>query len=176
MKVAIFEEHEIFRRGLVSAVTEAHGLEVVFEGPLQAHPVDCDVAVTSPTAMRSVTRGTPVVVCADSKSRDTLAPGGDVFAVLSRSEMTPEQLVAAIHAAAQGFRLEAGDEMPLPELDDRRRAVLELLSEGARTREISEALGYSERTIKAIIQDLEHSLGARSRAQVVAVGIRRGLI
>ena len=33
-----------------------------------------------------------------------------------------------------------------------------------------------ERTIKSLIQELEHELGARNRAQAVAAGIRLGII
>ena len=54
--------------------------------------------------------------------------------------------------------------------------ILRLLAEGADTLDISRQLRYSERTIKGLIQDIERELGARSRAQAVARGIRRGLI
>ena len=39
-----------------------------------------------------------------------------------------------------------------------------------------DALSYSERTIKGVIQEIERELGARSRAHAVAEGIRQGLI
>lgn len=176
MRVAIFEEHEIFRRGLVAAVGDAHGLEVVVAATSAEDGVDYDVCVTSPVGYQGVRSQVPAVVCAGPNQGNSLTTTGNVYAVLSRAELTPEQLVAAIHAAAQGFRLESDDLTPATEFDDRTRAVLELLSEGARTRDISEKLGYSERTIKGIIQDIEGRLGARSRAHAVAVGIRRGLI
>jgi DNA-binding CsgD family transcriptional regulator len=54
--------------------------------------------------------------------------------------------------------------------------VLRLLARGADTQEISRSLRYSERTIKTLIQEIERELGARSRAQAVAEGIRLGLI
>jgi DNA-binding CsgD family transcriptional regulator len=37
-------------------------------------------------------------------------------------------------------------------------------------------MSYSERTIKKLITGLQRELGARSRAQLVAEAIRRGLI
>ena len=61
-------------------------------------------------------------------------------------------------------------------LDDRRMRVLRMLAEGADTQEISHSLSYSERTIKGLIGEIERLLGARSRAQAVAEGIRQGLI
>ena len=100
------------------------------------------------------------------------------MAVLPRASLTPERLVGAVHAAAAGLRIDEGGPAG-PQggrLDDRRLAVLRLLADGADTLEISQHLRYSERTIKGLIQDIERELGARSRAQAVAQGIRRGLI
>ncbi|MGH2720451.1 MAG: LuxR C-terminal-related transcriptional regulator, partial [Actinomycetota bacterium] len=63
------------------------------------------------------------------------------------------------------------DRLELRELE-----VLRMLAAGAGTREIAEALCYSERTVKTLIQEVERELGARSRAQAVAEGIRLGII
>jgi DNA-binding NarL/FixJ family response regulator len=55
-------------------------------------------------------------------------------------------------------------------------AVLCLLAEGESTADIAEALAYSESTIKNVIHDLVRHLGARNRAQAVAMAIRGGVI
>ena len=44
------------------------------------------------------------------------------------------------------------------------------------TPSLSRALHYSERTIKSLIHDIAELLGARTRAEAVAKGIRLGLI
>ena len=54
--------------------------------------------------------------------------------------------------------------------------VLSLLAAGADTKEIAEQLGYSDRTIKSVIRDVQVSLGVKNRVQAVAEGIRQGLI
>ena len=61
-------------------------------------------------------------------------------------------------------------------LDERSRRVLKMLADGAGTREIADEIGYSERTIKSVIQRIEAELGARNRVEAVALGIRSGLI
>ena len=56
------------------------------------------------------------------------------------------------------------------------RVLIELLAEGHTTREIAGRMSYSEQTIKKLITALERRMEARSRAHLVAVAIRRGLI
>lgn len=55
-------------------------------------------------------------------------------------------------------------------------AVLQLLSEGLLNREIGARLFVSEETVKSHVQNLLSKFQARSRAQAVAVGFRRGLL
>jgi DNA-binding NarL/FixJ family response regulator len=54
--------------------------------------------------------------------------------------------------------------------------VLRLLAEGQSTAAIADALAYSESTIKNMVHDLVHRLGARNRTHAVALAIRGGLI
>ena len=61
-------------------------------------------------------------------------------------------------------------------IEGRELEVLRLLAQGAGTREIAQSLSYSERTVKTLIQEIGRELGARSRAQAVAEGIRLGII
>jgi DNA-binding CsgD family transcriptional regulator len=50
------------------------------------------------------------------------------------------------------------------------------VAEGATTREIADEMSYSVQTIKKLITTIQAQLDARSRAHMVAVAIRRGLI
>ena len=97
--------------------------------------------------------------------------------MVQRHLMTAESLTATVRAVAAGFRVDH----PKPDrersrLDDKRRQILRLLAQGAATRDISKTLCYSERTIKALIQDVTRELRAETRAQAVAEAIRQGLI
>lgn len=122
-----------------------------------------------------------------------------VAGLLERDGLTPASLAASLRAAAAGqgsvplgalARLAStpappplSREAPLPaapadatRLPPRERDVLRLLADGGSTRDIAEALAYSERTVKNVVHDLLVKLGCRTRAHAVALAIRRGLI
>jgi DNA-binding NarL/FixJ family response regulator len=63
-----------------------------------------------------------------------------------------------------------------PGLMPREINVLTLLAEGKDTAEVAEALWYSERTVKNIIQGMISRLNLRNRAHAVAYAARAGLI
>ena len=98
-----------------------------------------------------------------------------VHAVLPRSSLTRQQLVAAVRGAAAGLQVWR-DVLDFQQFDERRLDILRRLAEGADTEEISRALRYSPSTIKGIISSIESQLGSRNRTEAVATAIRRGLI
>jgi DNA-binding NarL/FixJ family response regulator len=180
IRVGVVDEYEIFRRGVVVCLLEDPLLLVVADVPFGPVSARLDVAVVSIRAAREERLGCPMVVCCASPPADGLAAARiSTMALLPRSTLTPAQLIATVRAVAAGLRVdvsalaEPATDRPL---DRRRLEVLRLLAEGASTREIGESLAYSDRTIKALIHDIERELGARSRAQAVAEGIRQGLI
>ena len=169
IRVGVVDEHEVFRRGIIACLRDDSRLTVV------AVPEDADVLVLSMAAARTPAH-CPAIVCFGRRQEAaTLADRDDVFAVLPRRSVTPEQIVSAVHAAAAGLRVTVAGE-DVRELKERNRDVLRLLATGADTREISQELGYSERTIKAAIAEVSARLGARSRAQAVAEAVRQNLI
>jgi DNA-binding NarL/FixJ family response regulator len=104
-----------------------------------------------------------------------LTAKNEVAALLHRGSMTCEQLRASVHAAMTGLKVKPPD--PVQEqLAPRSLHVLELIADGLTTREIADALSFSERTIKKLISGLERTLGARNRAHAAALAIRQGLI
>ena len=179
IRVAVVEEHDIFRRGLLTCLAEDPALIVASPADDGVSHESADVAVVSSAAARRHRFSCPLVVCAVNRDEPrTLAAGNVVAGVLQRSSLTEEQLQATVRAAAAGLRVnaEAYGDPDGQELDQRSLRVVELLAEGRSTREIADDMSYSERTIKKHIQDLERRLRARSRAQVVAHAIRQGLI
>lgn len=178
IRVAVVDEHEIFRRGVAGCLAEDPLVVVVLDASNGPVPEECDVAVVSPRAAAEGAFPCPVVICAPQPGTGWQAPHSmDVTAVLPRSTLTTQQLSAAVRAAASGLAVRVrGERSERGRLDERRVEVLRLLAGGADTREISNSLQYSERTIKGLIGEIERELGARSRAQAVAEGIRLGLI
>jgi NarL family two-component system response regulator YdfI len=114
-----------------------------------------------------------------------------VRAVLPR-DVTPEQLRAALEAAAAGLlvvhpsdldnALPAAAHMPtvvdeLPEpLTRREREVLQMLAAGLVNKEIAERLSISEHTVKFHVASILGKLGASTRTEAVSIGIRHGLV
>jgi DNA-binding NarL/FixJ family response regulator len=172
------EEHEIFRRGLSATLREDPSVVVVYEGSDGPVPVQADAVVASIAAARRHRFRAPLVVSGRGRGVEDIPDSARVMAVLPRSTLTSEQLVAAVRAAAAGLsvREDAAANGAAAPLDDRSVAILRLLADGADTDEISRSLRYSPRTIKSCIYGIERDLGARNRVQAVAVGIRQGLI
>jgi DNA-binding NarL/FixJ family response regulator len=176
-RVGIVHESEIFLRGIASCLVDDPNLVVVFAVAHYPPNEDTDVIVASVRAWSEGVYTCPVVVCVDGT--ETALGGSDsVAAVLPSASITPQQLLASVAAAAAGFRVEFEQRSndSSPRLDQRGVDVLRLLAQGATTRSISEALYYSERTVKTIIHELERELSADTRAQAVAEALRRGLI
>jgi DNA-binding NarL/FixJ family response regulator len=179
IRVAVVEEHEIVRYGLVACLAEDRDLEVSVANADALDGQEIDIAIVSSEAAGDHRFPCPIVVCSDNaRGPRSVAVGNDVVGVLYRRSLTVAQLRATVHAAAAGLRVNAHDstERTAEALDPRALPLLELIAAGHSTREIADKMGYSERTIKKLIMGLESHMQARSRAQVVAEAIRRGLI
>jgi DNA-binding NarL/FixJ family response regulator len=174
VRVGVVDEHEIFRLGVVSCLSQAPGIEVVYDGREVEEEADVDVVIVSAEAERRFQFPCPVVICA-GRATERGWGRNPIVGVLPRAALTSEQLIASANAAAAGLQIESGG-WRADRLTDRGREVLRLLATGADTHEIAESLSFSERTIKLLVHEIEQELGARSRAQAVAEGIRLGLI
>jgi DNA-binding NarL/FixJ family response regulator len=142
--------------------------------------------------------GLPLVLVVgqlDSRALVTVVESG-VRAVTRRCEATPARLSQLLHAAAAncgelppdllGQLLDQVGELNrsqlgprglnLNGLTHRENTVLRLVADGLSTREIASQLAYSERTIKAVIQELTTRLYLRNRAHAVAHAVRNGWI
>jgi DNA-binding NarL/FixJ family response regulator len=179
IRVGIVEEEEIVRYGLVACLSEDRRLDVTAANADALDTEQIDIAIVSSEAAREHRFSCPIVVCSDTaRGPRTVAAGNDVVGVLYRSSLTVAQLRATVHATAAGLRVNAhgSTERSADGLDPRALRLLELIADGHSTREIADEMSYSERTIKKLITELENLMKARSRAQVVAEAIRRGLI
>jgi DNA-binding NarL/FixJ family response regulator len=104
---------------------------------------------------------------------------------------TAEQLGRAIAAVAAGFTVlpgdllqseaSAADTVPqrqggIEPLTPREREVLELVAAGLSNRAIAVELGISEHTVKFHVGSRLAKVGATTRAELVAVAVRNGLL
>ena len=97
------------------------------------------------------------------------------------ADATPELILAAAHLLAAGLRVEpaapaVGPEHAVPKLSPREREVLALMVEGAPNKAIARDLGIAVRTAKFHVAAVLLKLGARNRAEAVAIALREGLI
>lgn len=137
-----------------------------------------------------------VVLAEDALAREAFDRGAR--SVLPRGS-APEEIVAAVFAAAAGLvtlRPETAElviekESRRPAMNSthpgsvdgfgdaltpRELEVLNLVAEGAGNKEIATRLRISEHTVKFHVASILSKLGAESRTEAVALGVRRGLI
>ena len=72
--------------------------------------------------------------------------------------------------------LEAPGPAPEQILSGRELEVLELMAQGAPNKQIAARLEIAERTVKAHVTNIFNKIGAGSRAEAVAIGLKQGLI
>ena len=113
------------------------------------------------------------------------------------NDVSPEQLVAALQAAASGLlvlhpaqaaaqvttngfgsvpaRSREFNDLAEP-LTPRESEVLQMLASGLGNKEIATKLAISEHTVKFHVASILGKLGAATRTEAVSIGIRRGLV
>jgi DNA-binding NarL/FixJ family response regulator len=79
-------------------------------------------------------------------------------------------------AVAHAVHSTSGDTIGAPSLSNREREILALLADGLGNKQIAARLGISPNTVKTHMELLFERLGASSRAEAVAIGVKRGLL
>ena len=96
--------------------------------------------------------------------------------------LDPGLILAAATLLAAGYALDREREStrdssaPLPHLSARERQVAELLVDGASNKVVARALDISVHTAKFHVTAILEKLGARNRADAVAIILREGLV
>jgi two-component system NarL family response regulator len=200
LRVLVVDEHPVVRqgvralleRGLEGAdVTDAPSLPSALDGMgtdrpdvLIVDPWRAGVEVESVLTTLTTEFGSPIVVfTADGGSRllsDALKAGVKGYV---RKDSPGEDLVRAIQAARDGefyvdpalsstIVLDEGDKT----LSERQREILQMLADGMQTEAVAIKLGLSTETVRTHTKRILAKLGADTRTQAVAIGIRTGLI
>ncbi|MFE6101140.1 response regulator [Streptomyces laurentii] len=203
VRILLCDDHAVVRAGLLALLGSASGIEVVGEAgsgeeavamashlrpdvvlmDLQLGPGIDGVEATrriAPTGVHVL-----VLTTYDTDADITRAIEAGATGYLLKAER-PEELFAAIHAAAQGrttlsppvasrvmdrMRGAAG-----PTLTDRERDILGQLAHGLGNREIARALFISEATVKTHLGRIYAKLGVDTRAGAVAVAKEQRLL
>jgi DNA-binding NarL/FixJ family response regulator len=198
--VWIDDSHPISRRGMSACLQQAgfsvHGESSALVPTPVVVGLDVLLFESQGSSLRRAVRlfdGRPTRLVAtirtasEQQIREIVDAGVD--AVLPHGSLTPEALVASVHAVVAGAVTLPGDllsrlltyvaqasHLGPAGLNARERSVLGLLAEGEDTRGISEELCFSERTVKSVVRDVLLKLNCRTRAQAVALATREGVI
>ncbi|MEU0669298.1 response regulator transcription factor [Streptomyces lavendulocolor] len=200
IRVLICDDHAVVRAGLLALLASAPGIEVVGEAAggeeavataaklapdvvlmdLQLGPGIDGVEATRRIASPDVR--VLVLTTYDTDADVTRAIGAGATGYLLKAER-PEELFAAIRAAAQGrttlsapVARRAASAPAAPALTDRERDILGQLARGLGNREIARALFISEATVKTHLGRIYTKLGVDTRAGAVAVAKEQRLL
>ena len=133
-----------------------------------------------------------MILTEDPESLAVDVLGSGLRAILPRYA-TPEEIIAAIQAAATGLvalhpdifdsmlsRIRPGQQSELDPsgqiLTPREIEVLRMIADGLGNKEIASKLSISDHTVKFHISSIFAKLSASNRAEAVTLGIRHGLI
>ncbi|WP_061965134.1 response regulator [Demequina aurantiaca] len=188
--VMVLDDHEVVRRGICDILERADGIEVVAEAATVAQAIRradavkpqvilSDLRLPDGTGLdvvehvRSSLPDTRIVVLTsyddDGAKAAARAAGADVFLAKTASSA---QMLQAVRDAASGR--EHGQHISVHEDDDiasltpMERRVLEKVGEGLSNREIADALGVAEKTVKNHVTAVLAKMGLQRRTQVVA--------
>ncbi|MEU8729911.1 response regulator [Streptomyces sp. PB17] len=210
VRILVCDDHVVVRAGLLALLDSAPGIEVVGEAgtgeealALAARlapdvvlmDLQLGAGIDGVETTRRLTTGTPtpgtgrapyvlVLTTYDTDADITRAIEAGATGYLLKAER-PEELFAAIHAAAQGRtalsepvagRVMAGLRRPRPALTGRERDILAQLATGLGNREIARALFISEATVKTHLRRIYDKLGVETRAGAVAVAKEQRLL
>jgi DNA-binding NarL/FixJ family response regulator len=197
IRVAIVEDHPVFRKGLMQVVEIAPGLELAGV----ARSVD---------EFDALRLGGGVIVLLDLQLEGSRLEGPDAVAhlvadryqvlVVSASEQ-PTDVVQAIGAGARGYLSKQAEETeilgaiqavaqgrtyvsatlagyllqaPIP-ITDREREILELVAGGETDQDIAEQLTISVRTVHSHLDRIRDKTGSRRRADLTRFAIEHGI-
>lgn len=205
VRILVCDDHAVVRAGLLALLDSAPGIEVVGEAGTGEEALALATKLAPDVVLMDLQLGegidgvettrrltsTPeasthvlVLTTYDTDADITRAIEAGATGYLLKAER-PDELFAAIHAAAEGRtalsapvagRVMANLRRPRPTLTDRERDILAQLARGLGNRDIARALFISEATVKTHLRRIYDKLGVDTRAGAVAVAKERRLL
>lgn len=201
IRVLVADDHALMRMGLatlfktdpvLTVVGEAEDGQQAIDKTAEAKPdiVVLDLmmpVISGADALRIIKQKRPeakVVILTTFAISDVLSRALEEGADGALLKSTPnEELLDIIHRVADGERY-VSDEVkelirsdpPLPPLSPRQRQILEAVAKGLSNKEIATKLNLKPDSIKSYFDILFNKLGASSRAEAVAIALRKHLL
>jgi DNA-binding NarL/FixJ family response regulator len=204
IRVAVADDHPMFRAGVVTSLREEEGIEVVGDAADGSAALALARAelpnvmildINMPgggleTARRIAVAcpATRIVMLTVSEDEDDLlaamkagasgyvlkGAGASELAGVIRSVNAGEVYVAPALAWGMLREMRTPRTSPYDELTEREREVLELVAEGLSNQEVGERLGLAEKTIKHYMTNILGKLQVRSRVEAALLVAREG--
>ncbi|MGV9286705.1 response regulator [Streptomyces sp. NPDC003719] len=205
VRILVCDDHVVVRAGLLALLDSAPGIEVAGEAGTGEEALALAARLAPDVVLMDLQLGEGidgvettrrltaaggacphvlVLTTYDTDADITRAIEAGATGYLLKAER-PEELFAAIHAAARGrtalsgpvaSRVMANLRSPRPSLTDRERDILAQLATGLGNRDIARALFISEATVKTHLRRIYDKLGVDTRAGAVAVAKERRLL
>jgi DNA-binding NarL/FixJ family response regulator len=199
--VLVVDDHVLVRTGVANIISHEPDLHVVAEAANGLEALDAfdryhpDVTlldlrmpilegVETVRRMRERDPNAKVIVLTtydtDEDIARALQAGAKAYVL---KDISADALVACIHDVLAGKTYLApaaaaklAERITQVQLTPRELAALRLMADGRSNKEIANALGISERTVKTHLGHLFEKLGVTSRTEAVKVASRRGLV
>jgi len=200
-RIVIADDHAIFRHGVASLLAREDDLQVVGEASDGDEAVACyrdlrpDVIVLDLVMprldgfeallrIRHMDPDAKVIVLTTYDTEEdinrVLRAGAKAYLLKDVPAAELVRCIRDVNAGkmriAQGVAAKLADRFTQVQLTVREVSVLSLVAEGLNNRAIGERLGISEGTVKVHVAHLFDKMGARSRTDLVAVAVRKGLV
>lgn len=201
IRVLVADDHALMRMGLVALFRTDASLTVIGEAEdgfqavelaVQTRPdvivLDLQMpGLSGAEVVHAVKKKYPdvkIVILTTFSISDSIARALDAGAEGALLKSTPnEKLIDIVHRVADGKKY-VSDEVksliesdpPLPPLSPRQKQILEAVAEGLSNKEIADRLDLKPSSIKSYFDILFNKLGVASRAEAVAIALRKHLL
>lgn len=203
IRVAVVDDHPVFRQGLAHGVEAADGLELLFAvASVEDFDAQGDVpdlvildlglpGMHGAEAVRHVCElGAKVLVVSaeggQTEVLDAIAAGASGYLTKSSE---PDEITVAVRTVAGGetyvsptlaaFLLQAARQDPAAgphALTAREREILALVAAGERDADIGEQLFISVRTVRSHLDRIRDKTGRRRRADLTRLAVEEGIV
>ena len=201
IRVAVIDDHSVVRMGLMFAVRMFKDMEFAGEHPRGEGAAEFVAKAKPDVTLLDIRMPGKVGVGA---LRDILAADPEAKVVMLTTSGTEEDIYRSLELGAKGYVMKDGDTGEImeairtvaaggrfvpepirvvyerraaaPEMTERELETLRRAAEGRPNREIAEALGLSEVTVKVRLTGIFAKLGARDRVDAVNRAVARGLV
>jgi two-component system NarL family response regulator len=200
-RVAIADDHVLFRQGVATVIEREDDLEIVGEASDGEEAVACyrklrpdvmllDLVMPKLDGFEALLRIRHMDPAAKLIMLTTYDTDEDINRVLRAGakayllkDATAAELVRCIRDVCAGkirvapeVAAKLADRFTQVQLTVRELSVLRLVAQGLNNRAIGEKLHISGGTVKVHVAHLFDKLGARSRTDLVAIAVRKGLV